>query len=500
MKLSKISLALLATCGALASTPSFALLASAYTNTGEAAGNAINIRISGASAQDNGILGSALQYCTAGSLHRYAISNNFVYFCSPDFGTGTGQIPAAAGKTQLAIYKYSAGGSGAGVQELNDNALLPFLDLTKLATAGTICAAPVTASFGYTTTVGTSVATIATTYNNVVCNTGTAFVTSVTTNANTYIGLSDVEPAFFDQTGAGFSNLDTSSLTALIFGVPVTRNIRDALQTQQGLTAGSDTEANMPSLTRSQVTSIFTQAGGLINQTWAKIGVTATLSDPKIYVARRVDSSGTQKTFEALIAGTQNGYGFGKSCSIATEPFVTPDSGTTTGDAAADCNLAASSAPIIFAGSGGGDVRTCLINHHAQNRGAVGMLTTEDKAGTNNWRFVKVDGVTPSQANVAAGRYQFYTDTALNTRTNVNPTASAFYYSTFLTRFTSDLGTTAIINAINGGSQSWGGAAGLMTKFVSGTPDFTGATPVNPWNRLVGNSTLDNCQQPKAPQ
>lgn len=493
MKLSKIAVGVAAVCGSLISSSAFAVLASSYTNTSEFVGDTLNIRISGASAQDNGVLGSALQYCTAGSVHRYAISNNFVFFCTPDIGTGTGQITVPAGRTKLAIYKYSAGGSGAGVQELNDDTPLPFLDLTKLsstAASGTICAAPVTASFGFTTAVGTSVVTVATTYNNVACNTASSFIGSVTTAASTYIGLSDVEPAFFDQTGDGFANLETDFRTSLIFGVPVSLNIRNALQAQQGLAVGSDTEANMPSLTQAQITAAYTQGG----KTWASIGVTSGLTNDRIYVARRVDSSGTQKTFEALVAGAPNGYASGKSCNIGTDSFLT-GTGSTTGDADANCNLA-TGAPFVYTGSGGGNVRTCMINHNTQNRGAIGILTTEDKPGSSAWRFVKVNGVAPTQANVAAGRYQIYTDNALNVRINTNDTASALGYAAFLTRLKSDLGNTSVINAINGGAQTFG-AAGLMTRFVSGTPDFTGNTPINPWNRLVGGSALDNCQQPK---
>ena len=118
MKLRQIAMAAAACCGALASLPSFAITASNYTNTGEFTGDTLNIRVSGASAQDNGILGSALSLCTAGSVHRYAISNNVVFFCTPDIGTNAGQITVPAGKTKLAIYKYSVGGSYYGVGQI----------------------------------------------------------------------------------------------------------------------------------------------------------------------------------------------------------------------------------------------------------------------------------------------------------------------------------------------------------------------------------------------
>jgi hypothetical protein len=499
MKLSRISTAMLAACGTLASVSAFALPASSYTNTSETAGDTFNIRVSGATAQDNGLLGSALSYCTAGSLHRYQLTtNNIVYFCTPDIGTGPGQISlpvTSPAKTKLAIYKYGVGGSGSGVDPVNANSTLAFLDLAKLATAPA-CSGTNAA----TSTPDFDGAGPLATYVNVVCNTvatsgalaTTATSPLLTTGAITYIGLSDVEPAFFTNNTA---NLASEPLSALIFGVPVTTNIRNALQAQQGLTVGNDLLANMPSLSRAQLTSAFTQVG----QTWAGIGVTSGLTDDQIYVARRVDSSGTQKTFEALVARTGNGQPAFKSCSIAVDGFVVPDSLTTTGDASASC--AGGAPPTVFAGSGGGDVSACMNGHNTALRGSIGMQTGELKPGTSGWRFVKVDGNAPIHADVAAGKYQMYTDASINTRVGVtNPTASALGYSAFLTRFKSDIKNPAIIALINGSDQTFG-KSGLMAAFpgLPATPDFTGATPVNPWNRLVGGTAIDNCQAPKAP-
>ncbi|MEI7464874.1 MAG: hypothetical protein WCJ87_05980 [Burkholderiales bacterium] len=496
MKLRQIAMAAAACCGALASLPSFAITANNYTNTDETTGDTLNIRISGASAQDNGILGSALSLCVAGSVHRYAISNNVVFYCTPDIGTNAGQITVPAGKTKLAIYKYSVGGSYYGVGPVNSNTAssgaaltatgnqLPFLDLAKIASVGTTGTNATTAS-SFSTSLGS--------YVNVPLANGS---TTITTAATTYIGLSDVEPAFFSTST---SNLTANSVYALIFGVPVTLNIRNALQTQQGLTSGSDTEANMPTLSSAQLTSAYTQLG----QTWAGIGVTSGLIDDQIYVARRVDSSGTQKTFEALIARTPNGQGGLKSCvPTNVQPFLAPDTGNAglnTGDASANCGTA--TPPTVFSGSGGGDVRNCLIAHNGASRGAIGILTTEDKAGTANWRFVKVDGVAPTQAQAAAGKYRHYVESFLNTRTSgAFATGSALGYSAFVTRLSTDLANPAIIKAINGTDQPFG-AAGLMALYTRQSPaptlDFAGTTSVLPWTKVSG-ADVNNCQAPYA--
>jgi len=493
MKLTKIALAVLAT---VAGSSAFALTASNYSNTNETTGTTLNIRISGASAQDNGILGSALSLCTVGSVHRYEISNNFVYFCTPDIGSGPGQITVPSGKSQLAIYKYSAGGSYYGVGPVNSNTAatgatltatgnqLPFLDLTKLATAcGTSTVTTPTFNTG----------TNARSYTNIKCG---AASSALTTLATTYIGLSDLEPAFFSN---ATSNLTAESVYALIFGVPVTKKLRDALQTQQGLVSTSELAADQPSLTSAQIVSAYTQPG----QTWAGIGVTSGFADDAIYIARRVDSSGTQKTFEALFAGTPNGQGGLKGCSVGTTAFAPPDSGSVglnTGDNESVCTAGST---VVMSGSGGGNVRNCLTNHNTNNRGAIGMLTTEDKydaaSTAGDYRFVKVDGIAPTQANAAAGKYRGYAESFLNVRTSgAFATSAALGYSAFVTRLKTDLANPAIIKLINGSDQSFG-AAGLMallSRQTSGTvADFTGASSVIPWTKASGTE-INNCQAP----
>src|SRR5262249_55380163 len=75
-------------------------------------------------------------------------------------------------------------------------------------------------------------------------------------------GLSDVEPRLLDgNVGA----LRSRAQTQIVWGLPVTKNLRNALQAVQGLVPLSvphddplrDTEANMPTLSRGQVAGIF---------------------------------------------------------------------------------------------------------------------------------------------------------------------------------------------------------------------------------------------------
>lgn len=495
MQVNKLSRAIGLACATMAAGSAFALPASSYSTS-----NTRDIYVSGATAQDNGILAFALQECTNGSVHKYGISNNFVYLCT----AGSNLTAAGLGQPQLAIYKYSVGGSGNGVGPVNNAATLPFLDLAKIATA---CAAVAT-----NITTAAAFPGLTQTYVNTVCG---ASSSALTTARVTRLGLSDMEPAFFD-TPANTANLDSSPIATLIFGVPVSRNIYKALQAQQGLLAntfcdvvntGTVTAAPagvwehsyecMPSLTQAQLTSAYTQTP----QTWAAIGVTSGLADDTIYVARRVDSSGTQKTFEALVARTPNGQGNLKSCTTDVDLFVSPDSGNvTTGDAATACTTAPAT---VFAGSGGGDVRACLIGHNANSRGAIGILTAEDVApgNTASWRFVKVNGGTstargaaPTYGDIASGVYQYWTVASFNVPAATPALAG---YTAFINRFKFQMADTVGL-AIN---QPFG-KSGLMAQWElqAGFPalDFSASSVVNPWGRKVGGTVLNNCQSGKA--
>lgn len=478
MKFSKISLAIATACGVL-SAPAFALPASSYTNTGEFAGDTMNIRISGATAQDPGLLAASLTHCTPGSMHRYSISNNFVYLC-----TAGPLVTPRAGATKVAIYKYSVGGSGAGVGPVNGATPLPFMDLAKLATS---C------------NPGTNVTTNADidgtgplpSFVDVICSAAGA----LTTNAVSYIGISDVEPAFFGGP-ADYANLSSGALATVIFGVPVTKNIYEAMQVQQGLTKGGLTEADMPSLTQAQITSMFTQLG----QTWAGLGITSNLADDTVYVSRRADTSGTQKTFEAVVAKTINGTSGAKSCTVDIDPFVSGTSVLNNTAADALCN-AVNAGDIVANSSGSSQVIRCMEGHQFRNRGAIGVVSTEFKqTAAGSLRFVKANMKAPTHANVAEGSYQYYADASLNLRNTAPATLSAAGYPAFITLLRNSFANPATIATINAGNQTFG-PSGLMALDVLATPipvaDYTGAAGRNPWSRLV-LGTLNNCQSGRA--
>lgn len=451
MKLNKISLGVVAFCGVL-SAPAFALPASAID------AGTVKAYLSGATAMDGGVLEAALKFCTTGSLHRYSASNQFVYFCTPDLA----KISLPVGTTKLAVHKHSVGGSGNGVQPVNNGTLLPFLDLS-LINGSLSCPTPVLAT-----------APSGATFNDSACTTSVG----LTSTAVAKVGISDVEPSFFGGSG-DFNNLTATALATVIFGVPVTKVVYEALQVKQGLTgtcAGSLVEACMPSLSTPQITSLYTRDAS----SWAGIaGLTGTfaLVNDVTYVARRSATSGTQKTYEALIARTVNSTPSGKSCQVNVAAFVEGpealDNAAITTGLMCDGNSNA-----VVNNSGSGQVAFCLNQFQDNGAGAVGTLTTEAlTTALGKFRFVKVNGKAPTIANVISGEYTMYSDSSINLRT-ATMTAND-------TAFANALKTQFAISPVN---QPFG-AAGLMTL-----NSVTGGTTGNPWSRdVVGQ--VNNCQQ-----
>jgi len=449
MKLSKVSLSIAALCG-LASTPALALTAAQYN-----AANAMEIYISGATAQDGGVFEAVKRICVAGSIHQYTHSNQFVYLCTPTAAKLTG----LNGRNQLAVFKHSHGGSGNGVAPVNNGAALPFLDLSKIAAS---CPAAAAATAGTLV----SCASVA--------------ATSLVTNAVPQIGISDVEPEFFGAAAGTYNNLKAEPLATVIFGMPVTTVAYNALQAAQGLIVGDTNAANVPSLSSAQITSLFTQEG----QSWAAV-TGAQLADDTVYVARRADSSGTQKTYEGVIVRTLNTSSGGKSCYAGLPQFL---SGVPAADNNA-ANLLCDGSNLVVNNSGSGQVAACLNKHQSGGRGAIGTLTTE-AVGNANWKHVRINGLLPNYANVKAGAFTAYGDASLNTRVAPAPDAD---HAFFLTAFKANFAVTPVLHPAFGDVNTDAGKAGLMTiDAITGTPDG------NPFSRTNDAGVVDNCRPARA--
>src|SRR5262249_3534122 len=257
-------------------------------------------------------------------------------------------------------------------------------------------------------------------------------------------GLSDVEPRLF--TNADTSAISSSSANSLIFGFAVNEKLYRALQAMEGLdsttttadtnlsstftgtasVAVRDNEANMPSLSKETLSAIF--AGNMPSWTFLRGPAgqslaASTSGDMNVYVARRVPSSGTQKSTEMFLFGgiTPTDGSTLTKCN-PTAPAMVASNGTGAPDVASIVCTATVSPQLVFQGNGSGDVRNCLNFKDTANRYAIGILSTETpftSADGNNetdktQRFIKVDGQAPSMVNAATGRYKHWVEQSLN--------------------------------------------------------------------------------------
>ena len=152
--------------------------------------------------------------------------------------------------TRVLFTKRNAGGSGWGVQPIEAGATIAHMDVLEAFNAGN-CDSPTslgTNKFERTCTLNRS---------NETSQADPADPADGLVWAVSDAGTSDVEPALFvpPNVPAGFDPFEgpidnVRASGGLVFGIPVTTNLRDALQAAQGLTVGAEDEANMPSLRR----------------------------------------------------------------------------------------------------------------------------------------------------------------------------------------------------------------------------------------------------------
>lgn len=467
MKMNKVILGMAAAIG-LASTNVMALPLSQYDATGT---NTLRVFASGASAQDQGFERWFRLQCAAGTLDIYRDgSNQRMFFCNIN-STGIPGFPTAAlGGKKVAMFKSSVGGSGNGVQPVANQTLLGFLNPPNI-TGCVTTAVPASGAFAG--------------YNDHLCTAGTL------QNAVSDAGISDVEPKLFGATAAEIGRLAVSSQNAVIWGVPVTTNLRNALQTAQGLVAGSDTEANMPTLSRQQVTSVY--AGQLTSwddftdpATGNGLATTAGIADANVYLCRRVASSGTQASFEV---------NFLRQRCTAEAPVMMS---------------ALNNPATVSEGSGTSNVISCLNGHNTAGRWAMGLFSTENQEGTGGWRFVKVDGRAPTLLNVVKGGYPYFSEQSIQWRKSPATNLPTGLTLTLLNNFKSEMGSPAIIANLNQGFNHAWGQSGLLALPTNGhlppatpyTAANVTATPVSSQSKSYVNGSPNNCLEPAlfAPQ
>ena len=423
----------------------------ALTPTQVADSATVKVYVSGASALRNIIGGLFTQHCNSDlSVYFSAANTSFggvsftaagdahrVYACTMTAGS-----PILAGK-KVAFFKSDVGGSGQGVFPVyfgaTQNATRSFLSLSTCSNR-----------------VGTT--------PNYTCTTEQ--------NQVPMAGVSDVEPGMFKginvpgddpsypQDGLSADQLgemDVAPLFELVAAVAVNKSLRDAMQTKQGLTAGSELETDRPSISLPEATSYF--SGSLGSPSEGKgwqvlVSSTDSKRASRVNVCRRVNGSGTQAMANAFI-------------------MQFPCNGNATAPATADfsdaglANLPSSAGPsgnlFVFEGSTTGNVTGCLSAAEDNSAYAIGHVSKENNEASTKWRHVKVDGVAANRDNVKAGKYSYFYEPTMQWHTGFFGSLSQDQQD-FLTQFRATAATPDSLAKLSSATQQ--GVAALPDSYA----------------------------------
>jgi hypothetical protein len=478
----------------------------------------VELYISGSSAQDEALeslirlsegIAGVPSLCEKGTLDIYRGSikstANRVFYCRT-----SRNVPGMAAGLRLALYK-SSGGSGEGVTPVSGATALSYIDLNKLSPSCLAAQA------------GQATADFVAYGNHMKCD-GEGKL------AVPRAGLSDVNP---ELVGGMSAPLTVRAQNQIVWGLPVSKNLRNALQTVQGLVRSTvphddpsrDSEETMPTLARAQVAALFSGAIKSWDNFYDSQGTPLTRSallapgapaDPDasgaspgayrpdrangatVYICRRIASSGTQASYEVHYLRAR--------CEADAPPFVAPNDGSdlkSGGDATRLVRIARP-AGNVFAGLGTADVRECLDAHTQFNRWAVGILSTESVGNNGNrrFRFVKVDGAAPTLFNAYLGRWPHVTEQSMQWRRSFDASLTTTPEGKVLAFVATNLGLPRVIAALDTGFVHPWGQGGYLAPATSGfpsaSPPITAESlrlnPVGGLTRSLGR--LNDCGEP----
>lgn len=478
-------------------------------------------------------------------------TEQYAYLCTKESNAVNLNLPAST-KPNLLVYKRSAGGSAFGVSPI-------VADANGNVTAATIDFLKITGN-------GSCVDSAAVGGLNIVKCTYTKGTTAFAQPHIADFGISDVDPAQFTgdnaplntDTNAAYDNvtaddvgkLKVKSASALAFGVPVTKALYFTLQAAQmktgvipasagcvahPTTTPSETEACMPSLSSAQVASIHNGAWYDWNQVkvgteglydWAVSGAAGTPHAnfrpvntaasvlgqsglvSALHTCRRENGSGTQ---------TQSNMKFlGNPCTAAaaTAPAA---------DAVVANFVEGDGVPMVHENSSSGLVDNCLIDlsigtdaaagfsNVYGKRWAVGIQSLEKKTqASTEYRFVKLDGVAPTLANVVNGKYRDWVENTFQyslTHNFVQTTEGEIASDgpkllALVNAIITSAAEPAVMSALNNGfTHTFTTAKGAYLAVPTNYPPavngaFDSTVPVNPYSHATPSSDVNNCRVP----
>ena len=435
----------------------------------------IELYISGSTAQDellenlmrlkSGIPGTP-NICQDGSLDIYRGQINGIrkrmFYCLT-----TDSIPGVEAGRRLAVHK-SSGGSGEGVTPVAGGEPVTFIDLDDLPQVES-CRAP--ARVLHT-------GDLSAYSNRRACDGGGKRAVPIA-------GISDIEPELVGEVSAP---LTSRSQAQLVWGLPVSKNFRNALQAVQGLVPASvphdhpsrETMSSMPTLSRLQVASIYAgtlssweqlydatgkplhrssrlAAAGPDNPDLAGTAPGAYRPDPDtghaIYVCRRIAGSGTQASYEI--------HYLRQRCLADAPTFVAPDDGSDLARGGDVEKLVRRAQPAgrVFAGVGTSDVRACLDAHDEFNRWAIGIFSTENigNNASREFRHIKVDGYAPTLLNAHHGRWVHVSEPSIQWPSSYDDVLERTDEGRVLRFIARNIGLPGVVRSLNTSFvHSWG--------------------------------------------
>ncbi|WP_077036977.1 hypothetical protein [Pelomonas sp. KK5] len=400
MKHTLIALAVLG----LASAAQAAPLTPADAVTATSAGNAVYV--SGSSALRFSLASGFVSMCQAGTIAVFGNTNgadltkagNNVrgYACTlaKDIKPSTGGAVAFAAGTNVVFNKYDAGGSINGIQPLVKGTQLAYLGYGACTATGIVRSGP----FDLTKP---------------------DYACSQSNNVVPQMGVSDVEASTIQHknnlatgtTAVAISTLNGGVHSVAMAGIAVNLKLYRALQAAQGL-AGDDAEANAPSLPIGFLSTVLAgTASPLLNTGFSSV-IPSDLSNSAtdsaahaVNFCTRANGSGTKAMVDAFLLNNP--------CSaVGAPPAGTASPNASVGEIGNNdmvLNVATSTGNVI-ACMQGATTDASKTSTNLFKDWAIGIVGSENDnaAGTSGdagWRFVKVGGFLPTQANGQTAAY-----------------------------------------------------------------------------------------------
>ncbi|WP_367026266.1 hypothetical protein ABZN20_18960 [Methylococcus sp. ANG] len=457
----------------------------------------IEIFVSGAGAQDNNLRRLFEELCVAGTLDTYfdnasPASPGALYtaiFCTLD----SAKVPGlSVNNPKVLFHKRTAGAAAMGVNPVLDAQPIDQMAINN----GNCTRTPPDQFFRCRISQPGDLAPVVSDAG--ISNPGP----EIFWGTNTPDGVAPVNP------GKVIERMEVKSGGSILFNVPVTRSLRDALQRAQ-IDSGElapecetqDTEPCMPSLSKQQIASLFTGSIGKWSefQVVSKNGGSAPLttyagagdlSDDKVHLCRRADGAGVQAQANVTFLNYPCADG-APTPARTSNPLL---------------------GPVVLHAPSPGSMDLCLkdfndgtndstFNPTGTKAWAIGIQSTERNVNLKwNYRSIKIDGVAPTLGNAARGHYQFWADVTyqwLKAAFN-GPTGDKLK---IIERLAADAGKPSILAKNNAAFVHPFGPAGYLATSVAGHPVppdgvFDPNVPVSPYTRGPGGLSLDTCRVP----